>query len=295
MERRPLILSASRRTDLPGCYPERLAARLDRRLRGLRSYYCYGLVLWTKRPGPLLAHGALRAALARAGSNRVLQLTVTGLGGQALEPGAPRVQELLPLLPRLVAETLGGQAQRLRWRFDPVIPRPGLLDEFRRLADAFAAVGATTCTLSFPAPLSLAGSLGARYREAGVTVPPLAQQAEWIAALHAEAQPRGLRLLACAQPELLRRCAPETLSPAQCVPREVLEGLHPEARPFPSEAKDPAQRQACLCLPSEDLGDYRADPCGCGCLYCYSRAGGPAGRARWQRDATSLPLLQRER
>ncbi|MDY0062591.1 MAG: DUF1848 family protein [Myxococcota bacterium] len=280
-DRRPLILGASRRTDLVGWYPARLVQRLRERVRRMRRYELYGLVLWTKRPAALLQHAGL-ARLADEVGNLVLQLTITGLGGSRIEPGVPPTADILRLLPALVAGPLRGQPARLRWRCDPVWPRVDLLDDFQRIADACARVGATSCTLSFPTRFCQLGPMADCYRRHGLPVPGVAERRELLARLHEAARPRGLRLLVCAQPETLALLPPGVLEPAQCVPREVLEGLHPAGRRFPAADHDRSQRQACTCLPSEDLGSYEADPCGSGCLYCYSRAGGEAGRRRWE-------------
>lgn len=290
MARRPLILSASRRTDLPAFYPERLLERLQRRVRGLRVYSLYGVVLWSKDPRPLL--DARRGArLAPFLPNPALQLTITGLGGSRWEPHVPPAATLLARLPEIVAALLHGTGARLRWRFDPVWPRPELLDDFCRIADAVASVGGVTCTLSFPTPFCQRGSMAARYRALALPSPGLDERAALLGALWEEAAARGLRLLSCAQPESMGLCPPGRVEAAQCVPREVLKGLHPDGSPFP-EARDPTQRRACRCLPSEDLGSYEDDPCGAGCVYCYSRAGGVEGRSAWvRRQATPLGPL----
>ncbi|MBM4319488.1 MAG: DUF1848 domain-containing protein [Deltaproteobacteria bacterium] len=275
MERRPLILSASRRTDLPGFHPERLVERIRTRVQGVRSCSLYGVVFWTKHPAPLVHHRELRMLLEEL-ANPVLQLTVTGLGGSRWEPHVPRSAEVLPLLGELVSGPLHGQPARLRWRFDPIWPRSTLRDEFCRLADAFARLGVPTCTFSFPTSFCQLGSMEPVYRRVGLRFPGRAERAEILGWLCAEASARSLRLLSCSQPENLLGPVEE----AQCIPREVLEGLHPAGLPFP-QGRDPSQRKACRCLVSEDIGRYAEDPCGSGCSYCYSRAGGELGRERY--------------
>lgn len=275
--RRPLILSASRRTDLPGWHAEALATRLDTALDRLGPGGCYGLVYWTRFPGALL-----RPPLGRFLEPGVLRvvavnLTVTGLGGTPLEPRAPEVLEALAPLPELVARL--GDPARLRWRFDPLLPDPDLFDRFSRLADVFARLAVPTCTLSFPAERSLRGALGPRYRRYGVPQwpgfaedPDRSAQRDALQCLAERAASRGLSLLACSQPWVSSLC--EAVRPAQCVPLEVLAAAHPPGAPGPG-GKDGTQRKACRCPPSEDLGDYRRDACLTGCAYCYSTLGGP--------------------
>lgn len=271
----PLVISASRRTDLPGFYPDRLVDRVKADLdRG--GAPLYGLVLWTRFPAALLGD-PLRSLLEREVRNVVVNLTVTGLGGSRLEPRAPRTDEAVRAGIEAI-DLLGGEPARLRWRFDPLLYGRNGLDVFDRIAGPFAAASVPTVTVSFPSAMSLAGPLGPRYAAAGIEPwPGIAAKAAFAAGLAERARDHGLRVLACCQPKVLARVP--AIEGAQCIPREVLEAFHPEAAPFP-EARDRTQRRHCACLPSLDIGRYDEDLCGSGCAYCYSRAGGPAALER---------------
>jgi hypothetical protein len=275
--RRPVILSASRRTDLPGWHAVALAARLDAALGRLGPGGCYGLVLWTRFPGALLRPPLARFLEPGIFPVVAVNLTVTGLGCSPLEPRAPGTQEALAPLGELVARL--GDPSRLRWRYDPLLPGPDLLDRFSRLADVFARLAVPSCTISFPADRSLRGALVPRYRRFGVPMwpgldadPARHAQAEALHGLAERAAARDIGLLACSQPWASDLC--EAVRPAQCIPVEVLMGGHPAGTPVP-RAKDGTQRKACRCPESEDLGDYRQDACRTGCAYCYSTLGGP--------------------
>ncbi len=273
--RRPVILSASRRTDLPGWHAQRLADRLDDQRARRGPAGIYGVVYWTRFPSAL-SQPPLRRYLAGpdAFPVSVVNLTVTGRGGTRLEPHAPATDDVLAALPELVA--LLGDPARLRWRFDPLFPYDDLSDTFARLADAFSRLAVPTCTLSFPAVRSLRGPLTRRYRELGVPQwppPPSQAKADALARLADLADERGLQLLACSQPDTVA-LDPRRVQPAQCIPLDVLTAAHPPDAPAP-RGKDSTQRRACRCPPSEDLGDYRQDACRTGCLYCYSTLGGP--------------------
>ena len=78
------IISASRRTELVGHYPDHLL----RRLRDLGPDTIHTLVIWTKDPTNLLHHRPLREALSSVGQLFV-HWTITGLGGTFLEPNVP--------------------------------------------------------------------------------------------------------------------------------------------------------------------------------------------------------------
>ncbi len=264
-----IILSASRRTDLPGWHADALAERLQDVLRKRGAEGLYGVVFWTRFPRALLKP-PLRPLLERL-SNVAVNLTLTGLGRTPLEPRGPQAGEVLDALPELMA--LMGGPQRLRWRFDPLIPTPDLVDRFVSLAEGFAALKVDTCTFAFPSARSLRGNLVQRYEKLGVPQwPDEAARRQCVQRLVEVAEPLGIRLLSCSQPEVLGYHP--AVRQAQCIPGDVLAGGLPPGTPGPT-GKDPSQRRHCACPPSQDLGDYRTDVCRTGCLYCYSTLGGP--------------------
>lgn len=268
---RPLVLSASRRTDLPRFYPDELIARV-RRAGLARAERFAGLVLWTRHPAALL-EAPLRTFLSGEIENVIVNLTVTGLGGTHIEPKVPTTEASLACIGPLI-ELLGGEPERLRWRFDPLLYQRNGLDDFRRIADVMAEHRVPTTTISFPATMSLGGSLIPRYRRAGIEPwPGIAAKVGFARALVGEARARGLRLLACCQPKVVARV--EGLEAAACIPADLLESLHPRSDAFFwAGGKDPRQRRHCNCMPSVDIGDYASDRCHSGCVYCYSKAGG---------------------
>jgi len=273
-----VILSASRRTDLPGWHAVSLAARIDAWLQQHGRERLYGVVFWTRFPGAL-ARPPLRRFLEGPDAlpSVVVNLTVTGLGATRLEPRAPAGEPLWRDVQTLAA--LLDDPQRLRWRFDPLLPTRDLVDRFRRWADRFARLSVPTCTVSFPAVRSLRGPLRPRYARLGVPEWPSdpAERAEGqgaaIALLASEARERHIQLLVCSQPEVL--AMHPYLQPARCIPPDVLALGHAPGAPSPAGGRDSAQRAHCQCAPSHDLGDYRTDACNTGCLYCYSTLGGP--------------------
>lgn len=274
----PVILSASRRTDLPGWHADALAERLDAWIARHGRERLYGVVFWTRFPGAL-ARPPLRRFLEGPDAlpSVVVNLTVTGLGGTRLEPRAPAGEPLWRDVQSLAAQL--GDPRRLRWRFDPLLPTPDLLDRFRRWADRFAQLGVNTCTISFPAVRSLRGPLRPRYARLGVPQWPAdpAMRAEGqgaaLSLLTDAARDRGIGLFVCSQPDTLAQHP--ALRPAQCIPPDVLALGHLAGAPGPLPGRDATQRAHCQCAPSQDLGDYRTDACRTGCLYCYSTLGGP--------------------
>jgi hypothetical protein len=271
MPRRPLVISASRRTDLPGFHTEECARRIRQRESRLRTRFLHGVVFWSRHVRPFFDGGPLERLLDDI-DNPFLNLTATGLGSSEIEPGVPPIEAVLYGLPAL-ARALRGEGWRIRWRFDPLLP-DGLsdLEEFERIADAMAAVGVESCTFSFPAYRSLAGDLTASFEEAGISRWREEAKAPFLARIAEIARPRGIRLLSCCQPRNLE-LHPE-IEAAACISRELLERGHPDHLPL-DLPRDPSQRTHCNCVTSEDIGRYDTDRCSGGCAYCYSKAGGP--------------------
>ncbi len=268
---RPLILSASRRTDLPGFHAESCAARIRKRIRGLRTRRLVGVVFWTRHLKPFLPGGLLHDLVALKLANPIINLTITGLGGTDLEPGAPSTDGAIEALPGLV-EAFHGEPWRIRWRFDPLLKGRSSIGSFTRIATSMSELGVPTCTFSFPAYSSLKGDLTPQFEQAGI---PKWQKTEQMAFLNAMVQiskDLGLSLLSCAQPENM--ALNPFVRPAQCIPKGLLEWGEPQGQSL-QLVKDRSQRTHCTCIESEDIGDYERDRCLGGCVYCYSKAGGP--------------------
>jgi len=264
---RPLVLSASRRTDLPGFHAEVCAARIRERAARLRTRPLYGVVFWTRHLVPFLRGGALHDLVRLELANPIVNLTITGLGGGRLEPATPRLDDALAALPALV-DAFHGEPWRVRWRFDPILSDHSRLDDFARIAAAMSALGVPTCTFSFPSYRSLKGDLTPQFEAAGIRRWRDEEKPAVVRALAEIAGPLGIALLSCAQPENLAMSP--RVSAAQCIPADVLTRGHPD-RAACGLGRDRSQRTHCLCVESEEIGRYD-DLCLGGCAYCYSKA-----------------------
>lgn len=260
------LISASRRTDLPGYHADECAARILRLRKPAHSVF-----FWTRYPAALVARSPLGELVRSCIDNPFVHLTVTGLGGSRLEPRVPPTREVLASLDPLI-DALRAEPERLIWRFDPVIKEVMSLESFSALAAEFGSRGVRTCVISFPAYLSLKGPLDQQYGRHGIERWGRADKREFAMRMAEIAQGRGLTLEACTQPKLVADTG-GAIQPAACISADLARRLHPAGAPL-ELPKDPAQRRNCRCAVSHDIGRY-ADRCGSGCVYCYSRAGGP--------------------
>lgn len=280
----PVVVSASRRTELVGLKPDWLVRAL-RRFSERYKKEIHSVVLWTKDPTNMIEHFRLREELSKY--NLLVNFTLTGLGGTRIEPTVPEPEVLLKRMPRFL-EYLQ-DPRRLRWRFDPIVTlekedgnhwSSSVL--FEPLAGEMAKLGVDNCYFSFTQmyPRKFANR---RLEEVGirmVTPAPL-EQLEVIERMKKVAQPLGITLYSCAQP-LLENVSGVT--PAKCIDADLLVELHPEKKStdMRRDATQPNYRPSCYCTQSYDLGAYL--PCGHGCVYCYAEAAVPSTQKLLQKQ-----------
>lgn len=122
----PIIVSASRSTDIPAFYVDWFFHRLKvgysawtNPFNGVKSYVSYQntrfIVFWSKNPEPLLSH---LDYLQERGVNCYIQYTLNDYVNEGLERGVPNVEKRIGTFKRLV-DKLG--VGRVIWRFDPLI------------------------------------------------------------------------------------------------------------------------------------------------------------------------------
>lgn len=253
-----MIYSASRRTDLVAFHPDIIAdkVRASRKLEAI--------VVWTKDPRNLVNHQGLQLVVRRV--PMVLQLTITGLAGSDWEPMVPKWTTFLKELKQLGTLLPPGA---IRWRFDPVIPTPGIQERFQRIkADLEDVLGRLEeVIISFPDAYKHVVN---RVQKAGIPWPrlDLERKRELIAMMleeftkGSEIDFRPIKL--CSEPVLLNEPGTARCS---CVDGLLFDKLY--GIPLGELPKDPGQRKQCGCVKSVDIGSYEL-ACGHRCRYCYA-------------------------
>ncbi len=155
-----MIVSVSRRTDIPAFYADWFMQRLkagfalavnpyrpaqSRRVELSREAVT-AFVFWSKNPRPFLQP---LQYMEEKGYPFVLQISLTPYGSD-LEPAINRKNEMTDLL-RQLANRYG--PERLVWRYDPIILNPVYdlpfhIQAFQRMADKLAGA-VSQCTISF--------------------------------------------------------------------------------------------------------------------------------------------------
>lgn len=282
-----MILSASRRTDIPAFYPGWFLNRIRAGFVYVRnprdpnqvsrvaitSDVVDCIVFWSKNPAPLLPH-----LDGLAGYAYYFQYTLNAYGPE-VEPRVPPLEQRLQAFCAL-SERLG--RERVIWRYDPILfseiytPKAHL-DAFSRIAGALR--GRTEkCVISLVDryPTKNARSLA----QLGVQMPGTDALGRFFEGLAAIARENGLALASCAEAIPLEKYG---ITHNSCVDRALIERLT-GAR---LRVKPDGQRPNCLCSKCEDIGSYGT--CPHGCVYCYANY--QPGAARQARYDPASPLL----
>lgn len=285
-----MIISASRRTDIPAFYTPWLFNRLRAGYVLVPSPYDRGrlsrvlltrevvdcIVFWTKNPEPMLGRlGEL------ADYPFYFQFTLNAYD-RDVERNLPPLAQRIDTFRRL-ADRIG--PDRVVWRYDPVLINPRYDEAFH--TEAFARIArslegaAGSCMLGFidryPAIRHAMDALG---------VGPLpSERIERMAPdLLDAARSCGIALETCTVKVDLTALG---IRSGMCIDRERVERL----AGYPIRAvKDRNQRAVCRCIESIDIGTYAT--CLHGCAYCYAMRPGH-GRAVANRKLhdSSSPLL----
>ncbi|MGQ9558310.1 MAG: DUF1848 domain-containing protein [Desulfurispora sp.] len=263
-----MIISASRRTDIPAFYSEWFWRRLQEGYVLVRNpmnihrvskvllnkQAVDGIVFWTKNPRPMFERLYLLEDYAY-----YFQYTLNPYG-RILEKHLPPLEQCVQTF-RELSRLIG--AERVIWRYDPVILSGEItlqyhLEQFVRLADKLAGY-TRNCVFSFvdfysKAQRNLRG-VGVREISRGEKL-YLAEQLARLAAHF------GLQLASCAEDLDLSQFG---IMPSRCIDGQLLSSI--TGRVLRVE-KDKNQRQSCGCAASVDIGAYNT--CRHGCLYCYA-------------------------
>lgn len=257
VEQTPVVLSASRRTDLAACFP----GYFIEKLQDYPPERVHTIVIWTKNPQAMLSNERLCSTLARY-RQLYVHLTITGFGGSVLEPHIPPWQDVVGMLAQLVVFT--GDARRISWRFDPIIRVEvngtlfSNIDLFAPLAEAVGEAGIAFCRTSWVEPYA---KVQRRLARRGITLQ-----------LHSPEErrehARELTRIAASHGMGIHFCAVADFPRSRCIDGELLSRLHPDGLNC-SPARAKGQRPLCGCTQSIDIGWY-SQKCLHGCLYCYA-------------------------
>lgn len=274
----PVVISASRMTDMPKYYPNKIIEAIEAKINADTKIHT--LVLWTKHPESLLAQ-PLHVFLEKLKKSRVqlfLQCTITGLGqlvvGKTkegrpliLEPNSPTSDQAISSLPKVIA--LLGDPRRINLRIDPIVRiRPAddkIFSSLKLMPPIIKEVsnfGVQQITFSF-LEKGVHQKVDKRFKELGVEIiPPSIEEREstvnWLKQIEEKYK---VSIGACCVPGM-----PET----KCIDGTLLQRLHDDG--LSVNLSEPRKREMCGCTHSIDIGGWPPSKCYTGCQYCYANS-----------------------
>ena len=264
-----MILSVSRRTDIPNYYPEWFMNRV-------KEGYCYVrnpmnphqiskipitpdivdcIVFWTKNPKNLLPYlDDLKKY------KYYFQYTITGYG-TGVEPGVPdKKREIIPTFIEL-SKKIG--REKVIWRYDPILVTDKYTLQYHR--KAFSSIAEQLRDYTSKVVISFIDLYDKTKRNMkGLNVIQMTQEdMRFIATEMADiACKNGLTIESCAEHMDLQSIG---IRHGSCIDRNLISkiiGCKIDV------TKDKNQRQECGCVESVEVGTYNT--CQNGCRYCYA-------------------------
>lgn len=288
-----MIISASRRTDIPACYTEWFLNRIregyavvrnpmnSRQMRrvSLKPEDVDGIVFWTKNPLYLMERlDELKDY------PYYFQFTLT-VYNRDIEPGIPDKKGVMIPAFKSLSDKIG--SERIVWRYDPILISERYsvrfhVEAFKRMAGALC--GSTdTCVISF---LDTHRCMTKMSEKQGIRPPAAEEQRAIVESFADTARKYGFALKTCC--EAIDFSTYGVVRSA-CIDAERLEKISGRKLAI---NKDRNQRPGCGCTASVDIGVYST--CRNGCVYCYANRGdGMIMRNTEQYDAMSPVLCGR--
>lgn len=264
-----MILSVSRRTDIPNYYSEWFLNRI-------KEGYLYVqnpmnlhqiskikitpdvvdcIVFWTKNPAPLMVRlDELKEYM------YYFQFTLTCYG-RDIEPNVPHEKEVMIPCFQELSKKIG--AERVIWRYDPILfnevyAKEYHLKAFEQIAEALDGY-TEKCVISFVDDYVKTAKNMQNLKVQQMTEEELL---EFAVQLNQIAGKHHIHLTSCAEEISLESCG---IGHNSCIDRELIERLLGCSL---KAGKDKNQRAACGCMESTEVGTYNT--CQNGCKYCYA-------------------------
>ncbi len=267
----PQVISASRRTDIPGFYSEWLVNRFKAGFVYVQQPYSGRMQRVSLKPEDVSAvffcSKNYRPLLNRLETvekttrNLFFHFTITA--NRELEFHTPDYREAIKDYIHIARRY---SADHIFWRYDPVCITDKLSYEMHE--ERFACCAellkgyAKRCIISFAHPYKKALVNFRKYTDHRITELLPGQQRSYSLRLAARADKFGISLYACCNDHLLS----DSVQKASCIDGKYLSQLFQA----PIDVRSAATRKECGCSRSADIGAY--DTCAHGCVYCYANA-----------------------
>lgn len=275
----PLIISASRATDIPAFFSSWFMDRLragyckwhnpfnPSQLQYVSFEKCRVIVLWSKNPGPMIPY---LAELSGRNYKYCFHFTINDYEEEGLEPGLPELEQRVATFIKL-SELVG--KEHIIWRFDPVLvgdqlPISRIVEKWHNLA---LRLSPYTSRLIFSFLDMYKKTITSLKRmKRGYTTPEDKDKIYFANSLQKlnNSLNSPLKLASCAESINLSGYG---IANAHCIDPDIIKSLCGSDEQISAllHKKDNGQRKNCGCIPAKDIGSYNS--CGYNCAYCYAK------------------------
>ena len=302
----PVIVSASRSTDIPAFYADWFFYRQNKGysawtnpFNGVKSFVSYEkcrfIVFWSKNPKPLLEH---LDKLNERNIGCYIQYTLNDYEAEKLELRVPALIERIDTFKRLVDKLGKG---RVIWLFDPLIltDKIGVDDLLRKVENIGDQLLGYTEKLVFSyADIALYKKVKSNLDKSHVsysewTTDQMEEFAKRLSELNQkwhyqlatcgekiDLEPYSIQHNRCVDDDLMIRFAHHDKALMDFLGVEVKPSLFGTDIIKRKDNRDKGQRQFCGCMVSKDIGEYNT--CPHLCEYCYANASKELAVKNWK-------------
>jgi DNA repair photolyase len=293
----PLVISASRATDIPAFYAAPFFKALNRGysiwsnpFNGKKAVIDFRnlrfIVFWTKNPSNILP---MLDQLREKEINFYFNYTLNDYENENLEINLPPLEERVGQFINL-SEKYG--RERVIWRFDPLVLLQGQTDEI-----LIEKIGNIAQKIHLYTNKLVVSFVETKYRKVKIKLKQsdfnlknfsIEDKLRVLEKLNQALAPYQLPVYTCAESE---KIPPGLALPNKCIDDDLIIKLSPEHGELVNEIqmlkkanklKHKGQRKFCQCMVSKDIGAYNT--CFFDCAYCY------AGNARFIPGQTKVAL-----
>ena len=288
----PVIISASRATDIPAFFSQWFSNRLRagymrwtnpfnaNQVQYISFEKTRVIVFWTKNPKPMLHH---LPQFEQSGVNYYFQFTINDYEKEGLEPNIPPLADRINIF-KTLSDQLG--PERVIWRFDPLILSDSLtievlldriahiatilqgytkklvfsfadINSYKRVRNNLARQSSEYREFTHKLMLTFAEGLSNLNKEWCFEIATCAENIELV--------PYGIKKNRCIDDDLMVNLFPQDSALMDFFGYEQPDLFGTNQRPY---LKDKGQRKECGCIVSKDIGTY--DTCNHLCAYCYA-------------------------
>lgn len=271
-----MIISASRRTDIPAFYPDWFMNRIKsgyvevvnpfnptrRKKVDLSPGSVDCVVFWTRNAVPLIKY---LNELDSRGCKYIFLYTITGYPRE-LEENLPSLKKAIDAFKKLSQKT---GPQRVIWRYDPIIlssltDEEYHIDNFDKISEGLSGYTKRVIISFVDLYKKVQSRLNKLARERDIRFFDMDPKAcnRMASSFKEISESCGMEIQSCAEEIDLSAAG---IMPGACIDSGCINEIFKLEIPC---KKDPGQRKKCLCSQSVDIGAYNT--CGYRCLYCYA-------------------------